>query len=90
MHVTCILPPLLHPVLLQDLILGLARKVEKMDNILLKVMDILKSLSSSSSSTEQPSIKRELESSEYTVSITLSLFKYFFKCILMRVILIHR
>lgn len=75
---------------MQDLILGLARKVEKMDNTLLKVMDILKSLSSSSSSTEQPSIKRELESSEYTVSITLSLFKYFFKCILMRVILIHR
>ena len=90
MHVTCILPPLLHPVLMQDLILGLARKVEKMDNTLLRVMDILKSLFSSSSSTEQPSIKRELESSEYTVSITLSLFKYFFKCILMRVILIHR
>ena len=75
---------------MQDLILGLARKVEKMDNALLKVMDILKSLSSSSSSTEQPSIKRELESSEYTVSITLSLFKYFYKCIIMRVILIHR
>lgn len=75
---------------MQDLILGLARKVEKMDNALLKVMDIFKSLSSSSSSTEQPSIKRELESSEYTVSITLSLFKYFFKCIIMRVILIHR
>ena len=72
MHVTYILPPLLHPVLMQDLILGLARKVEKMDNTLLRVMDILKSLFSSSSSTEQPSIKRELESSEYTVSMSLT------------------
>ena len=52
---------------MQDLIVNLARKVEKMESTLVKMMDLLKSLSSTSS--EQAIVKQEIEAKENTVRI---------------------